>query len=329
MKRLLILLVLSLMIFPVKVSAQHCILILNKSDHTAWQLDALTGKKVAEYTTGTSPHEVAVSPDSRWAVITNYGGNTPGNSLTVVDLNNQTVAKTINLDSLQRPHGIAWFSDGRRVVVSAEAQQAVAIVDIENGSVQTTIKTDEDGSHMVELSADEQHVYVSNLGSGTISVLDIQDGEQIKTIPAGEGTEGITLVDEGKEIWATNRRSDTISIIDTETLEVSQTLNSNGFPIRAETSPDGKYVAVSNARSSEVTVFDAETRKELRKISTLTPGVENGMPIGLTFSTENNRLYVANSNANQIVVIDTISWKIIETFRTGATPDGIAYFIPN
>ncbi|HKL17476.1 MAG TPA: beta-propeller fold lactonase family protein, partial [Halalkalibaculum sp.] len=97
------------------------------------------------------------------------------------------------------------------------------------------------------------------------------------------------------------------------------------FPIRAETSPDGRFVAVSNARASTVSVFDVETREKMATVSTKTPEVSDGMPIGLTFSDDNSRLYVANSNADQIVVINTDSWKVMETFKTGATPDGIAY----
>ncbi len=314
-----------LFLLPLTIHAQSNLIILNKSGDTAWQLDASTGEQVAVYQTGSAPHEVAVSPDKKWAVITNYGADEPGNSLTVLDLNENRVDKTITLGSFQRPHGIEWFSDSRRVVVSTEEQQSVVIVDIMAGNVLSHIKTNERVSHMVALSRNEQKVFVTNLGSGSVTVLDVADQKVIETVNTGEGTEGLTLTNDGTELWITNRASDTISILDSGTFDILQTMYSEGFPIRAETSPDGRFVAVSNARASSVTVFDVTTREKVATVSTKTPEVSDGMPIGLTFSDDGSRLYVANSNADQIVVINTSSWKVMETFKTGATPDGIAY----
>lgn len=302
------------------------LLVLNKSSNTAWQLDAETGKKVAEYPTDTGPHEVTISPDQARAALTNYGDQTPGSTISILNLKERKVEKVIDLEPYERPHGIQWFRDGKRVIVSVEAQQAVAIVDFEKGAVTETIKTNQRVSHMVELSPDERRVYVPNIGSGSLSVLHIPDKKIIKTIATGEGAEGITLANGGSEIWVSNRADNTLSVIDAASLKVTETLRSSSFPIRAESSPNGEWVAVSNALSSEITVFDAGSRKLVTRVSTKTESGENGMPIGLIFSSDSSRLFVANSEARQVVVIDTGNWTVIDRFKTGETPDGIAYF---
>lgn len=305
-------------------SSGDTILILNKSANTAWQLDAQTGKKIAEYKTGVGPHEVAVSPDQGRAIITNYGGNNPGNSLTIIDLNAREISKTISLDEFQRPHGVQWFSDGRRAIVTAESRQAVLIVDIDTGEILSTIDTNQQTSHMVALSTNEKMAFVTNLGSGSLSILDLAAGKTVQTIKTGAGTEGVAVIPRSNRVWITNRSANTVSILDIESTKVIKTLESSSFPIRAEVSPDGQLVAVSNARSSEVSIFDVNTQKQLQKLSTVTSN-RQGMPIGLTFSDDRSRLYVANSEANHIAVISTESWKIADTFPTGTTPDGIAY----
>ncbi len=310
---------------PLELLAQNHILILNKSDNTAWQLNAETGEKNAEYKTGTAPHEVAVSPDRSRAIITNYGGDTPGNSLTIVDLESQEVSKTISLGDYQRPHGVQWFSDGKRAIVTAEVQQSVVIVDIDSGKILSSIETGQQVSHMVALANNEQTAYVTNLGSGSVNILDLTTKKSTDIIKTGDGTEGITTIPNKNEVWITNRSANTVSILETTGNKIIETLNSSSFPIRAEVSNDGKFVAVSNAESSEVTIFDVASRKQIQKISTV-EGNQQGMPIGLTFSDDGNRLFVANSNIDQIAVIDTNSWKVIKQFDTGATPDGIAYF---
>jgi len=310
---------------PAELTAQNYILILNKSGNTAWQLNAKTGEKITEYNTGTAPHEVAISPDRNRAIITNYGDDTPGNSLTIVDLQKQEVLKTISLGNYQRPHGVQWFSDGKRAIVTTEAQQSVVIVDIDSGEIVSKIKTGQQVSHMVALGDGEQIAYVTNLGSGSVSILNLATEKSTNIITTGDGTEGITPIPDKEEVWITNRSANTVSIWEPGNNTITETLDSSSFPIRAEVSNDGKLVAVSNAESSDVTIFDVANRKQIQKISTV-EGTQKGMPIGLTFSDDDSRLFVANSNIDQIAVIDTRSWKVIKQVDTGATPDGIAYF---
>ena len=305
-------------------SGDDTIIILNKSANTAWQLDAKTGKKIAEYKTGVGPHEVAVSPDQGRAIITNYGGDAPGNSLTIINLNTREISKTISLGEFQRPHGVQWFSDGRRAIVTAESQQAILIVDIDTGEILSTIDTNQQTSHMVALSTNEKMAFVTNLGSGSLSILDLIAGKTVQTIKTGAGTEGVAVIPRSNRVWITNRSANTVSIFDPEANKVIATLESASFPIRAKASPDGQLVAVSNARSSEVSIFDVENRKQLHKLSTVSDN-RQGMPIGLTFSDDRSHLYIANSEANHIAVISTASWEIVDTFPTGTTPDGIAY----
>lgn len=300
------------------------ILILNKSANTAWQLDAETGKQVTEYQTGDAPHEVAVSPDQRRAIITNYGSNTPGNSLTIIDLNNQEVSKTISLGEFQRPHGVEWFSDGVRAIITAEEQQSVLIIDIDSGEILSAIDTNQQVSHMVKLAGDEETAYVTNLGSGSLSILDLTSGEAIQTLKTGAGTEGVTVISRKNEVWITNRSANTVSILDATRNEIVATLESSSFPIRAEASPNEQLVAVSNAESSEVSVFDVNSREKIQKISTTLEN-QSATPIGLTFSSDGSLLFVANSTINEVAVINTQDWQVISRLTTGTTPDGIAY----
>lgn len=309
-----------------EAAAQHHLLVLNKSDNTVWQLDAQTGEKVAEYTTGVGPHEVAVSPDRRLAVVTNYGGVTPGNSLTVINLADKKITRTIDLDPYQRPHGVQWFSDGERVIVTVEAQKAVITVDVGNSEILSSIKTDQLVTHMVTLNEDNTRAFATSIGSGSATILNLEQHSVVGHIATGAGTEGLALLEGAGELWVTNRGDNTVAVIDTKTLEIVTKLESSSFPIRATRSPDGTLVAVSNGQSHDVTVFDVASREKIATVSTLTGDLSEGVPIGMVFSDDGSRLYVSNSEANQVVVIDTGEWEVLGTFKTGDTPDGIAYF---
>src|SRR5688500_1028365 len=63
------------------------LIVLNKSDNTVSLINVATKTAVATIPTGAGPHEVAVSPNGKIAVIANYGTQQdPGSSLTVIDV---------------------------------------------------------------------------------------------------------------------------------------------------------------------------------------------------------------------------------------------------
>src|SRR3954471_7156391 len=91
---------------------QPALVVLNKAEASASIISLADGRTIATMPVGDGPHEIAISPDGQWAVAANYGGRTPGNSLTVLDLRNRRAVRAIDLGTYTRPHGIAWLPDG-------------------------------------------------------------------------------------------------------------------------------------------------------------------------------------------------------------------------
>jgi YVTN family beta-propeller protein len=73
------------------------LLVANKQEASLSVIDPASGGLLATVPTGVGPHEVAVTSDGRWAVVCNYGAQTPGSSLTIIDLRTLKVARTIDL----------------------------------------------------------------------------------------------------------------------------------------------------------------------------------------------------------------------------------------
>ena len=143
------------------------LLIGNKADDTLSFVDVRTLREIAKTTTGRGPHEVAVSPDGRLAVVADYGDQRPGSTLTILDLEKRVAARKVDLAPHQRPHGIVWLGEEMRVAVTSETSKALLIVDLEAGKVEKAIATGQDVSHMVALTPDQRFAITSNIGSGT------------------------------------------------------------------------------------------------------------------------------------------------------------------
>ncbi len=313
------------------------IVVLNKDGASASLIDRATGKEVKRLGVGLGPHEVTVSPDGRTAVVANYGAQQNGHTLSVIDLPSQEVTKVIDLEQYHRPHGIMYLPDGQRVVVTVENEQKLLIVNIETGKVEKAIDTGARGSHMVAIGAHAKHAFVANMGSNSVSVIDLESGRRVAEVVTGEQTEGIDASPNGREIWTSNRREHSLSIIDAGSLEVVAKIECAEFPIRLKFTPDGKYVFVSNAVSGDVAIIDATTRQEVKRLkmpfeidddANDQPGAalrRGTVPIGIVIPPDGKHAYVANSNVHRVTVIDIETLEIVGEFNAGERPDGLAY----
>ncbi|MFQ5817935.1 MAG: beta-propeller fold lactonase family protein [Terriglobia bacterium] len=304
---------------PLAAQAESLLVVLNKSDHEAVLIEPRTFSIIAKLPTGIGPHEAAASPDGRFVYVANYGTRTPGNTITVIDIPGRRVARTLDLGEYRRPHGIGVSRDGKLLWVTCEANQAVLEINSASGAIARVYQTGQQVSHMVVPTPDERKLYVANIGSGSVTVIERTSG-RVKTIPTGAGTEGIDVSPDGREVWVGNRAADSISVIDTATDQVVVTFFSEGqMPIRVKFTPDGKQVWVSNARSNAVASFDAASRQHLTTIGT------GSMPVGILLEPGGRRAFVANTQSNQVTVIDVATKSIVHRIAPGTEPDGMTW----
>ena len=317
---------------------EDSLIVLNKSDNTVSLIDARSGVTQAVLETGAGPHEVAVSPDGTVAVVVNYGHDTGGNTLTLIDLVGREVAGEIVLEGYTRPHGIQFIGETGRMLITSEARRSLVEVDLAEGKVVRAIGTEADGSHMLTVAPDCKRAYVANIGSGSVSAIDLVAGKLLTQIPTGAQCEGIDVTPDGKEVWTSNRGANTVSIIDTATLKVVAQLETSAFPIRVKITPDGKRALVSCALASEICVFDTATRKLVRTIKMVFEPVEGSekrlfgqafadspTPVGILISPDGTQAYVANTNSNLVALVDLASLTVVGTIATGNEPDGLGW----
>ena len=316
------------------VSAGGTLVVLNKSDATASIIELKTGKVVATLPTGLQPHEAAVSPDGKQALVTNYGTRErAGSTLTVIDLLRPRVLKTIDVGSDRRPHGVV-FIDARRALVTAEGTKALLVIDVGKGAVEAAIETAQEVSHMVAASRDGKRAYVTNIGSGSVTVIDVAARKVLANVPTGEGAEGVAVTPNGKEIWVTNRAADMVSVLDAATLKVRATIPCASFPIRVAITPDGRRALVSNARSGDLAVIDVAARKEIGRMRAPLEAVstdgrlfsfKGSTPIGVLIHPDGQHAYVAHANADAIAVFELSKLQLAGTLVAGREPDGMAF----
>jgi YVTN family beta-propeller protein len=278
--------------------------------------------------TGLGPHEAAVSPDGKRAYVADDGAynvfregsrSGPGKTITVLDLAERKVTATWDLGEYTQPHGIVASRDGKSLWVTVEGAKAVIELETSTGKVRKAWKTGQDVGHMVAVTPDETKLYVANIGSGNVTLIDRRT-DAVTHVATGEGAEGIDVSFDGKEVWIANRGANTVTVLSTTSDKEIASFPSGGtMPIRVKFTPDGEQVWVSNARSASVTVVDAASRKLLGTIEV------GAVPVGIQMTPDGKTAFVANTNDDKVSVVEVSSRKVTAVFSPGKEPDGMAW----
>ena len=296
------------------------LVVVNKGASTVSIVDIASARELAVLPTGTGPHEVALSSDGRIAVITDYGTNQPGNSLTVVDVERLDVIRTINLGAYERPHGIAFLPGDEKVVVTSEATRSVIVVDVEDGTVEDALPTAQAGSHMLALPAPAGSIWTSNVRDGTVSEIDVSTGQTTRIIDVPAQPEAIGITPDGVEVWVGSNEHGTVSVVDAADGSVSQVLDGFGWPYRVLITPDGSTALIPDLRGEELRIVDRDSRTVQHRIP-----LSGGAPQGVAVTPDGRIAFQSLSDQARVIIIDVETGEVISYLPAGQGPDGVAY----
>jgi len=333
LKRVLFATVASLAAIP---ASAETLLVVRKSVDALDFVDPGTGLRLATAPVGHAPHEVAVSPDGRRAVVSNYGTRErPGSTLSIVDLEHARELRRIDLAPHQRPHGVAWFAPDR-IAVTVEGSKHLLVVDPYSARVLAAIATGQEVSHMVAVSNDGTRAFVTNIGSGTTTALDLTTGHKLGDVVTGGGSEALALTPDGDELWVAARADGQVTVVDAASLEVKERIPLPGAPIRIAMSQDGRMALVTCAGTREVVALDVAARRERargrveaalangaadRPLAGLAPG--SALPVGLLVSRDGRSAYVAATMADRVVQFDITTLEPVRSISVAGEPDGL------
>jgi DNA-binding beta-propeller fold protein YncE len=292
----------------------------NKRASTATIVDLGSGATLATLPTGNGPHEVAITKDGSRAVVTDYGGQAGGNSLTVIDVPALRVEKTIDLGRYSRPHGIAFLPGDSLLAVTSEDARSVVVVRLADGEIVRAVPTDAGGSHMLALIASGERIYTGNISDENVSELSLAQGEHTRTFGAPTQPEAIGVTPDGSEVWVGSNDRGTVSVIDVENGSLEEALDGFGWPYRILPTPDSRLVLIPDLRRDELRIIERSSRQALATISLPDAG-----PQGITLSEDGRTAFQSLSQQGRVAIIDLEGMEVVGYVDVGDRPDGVAY----
>jgi YVTN family beta-propeller protein len=129
----------------------------------------------------------------------------------------------------------------------------------------------EEGDETADSSGTEVEVDERGIASsGTVSVVDLKTGKEIKQIETGLHPCGMALSPKGMRLYVACANSDEVTVIDTKRLDVVETISTRpnpDFPFGSApnalcVSPDGKTLYVANGGNNAIAVIELGFREQ-------------------------------------------------------------------
>ena len=138
--------------------------------------------------------------------------------------------------------------------------------------------------------------YVTNEGSGDLTIIDASNDSVVGTITVGTRPRGIRLSQDGRTAYVAL----------------------SGSPRCPPTMPDEECEKLKADKSKDgIGVIDVASRK----VTKVLPGGSD--PETFDISQDGTRLFVSNEDANSATIVDIASGKILSTVPVGREPEGV------
>ena len=197
--------------------------------------------------------------------------------------------------------GIAVHPGTGKLYVCNEANHEVWVLNATSLALEATIPVGQH-PHTCVIGADRRHLYVSDWGSRSVSVVDTEKARRVREIAVGLRPNDMTLSRDGR-LFVACAGDNTVHVIQTRGLETSE----------AEPSPARRL---------------PEGTREIISTSLYPQSPEGSTPDGVAVSPDGRTLFVANADNNCVVVVDISNSISEEARRNRESVSVIEGFIP-
>jgi len=301
------------------------LLVANKGDQTLGIVDPVAGKMVATVKqSGVTGHEVVASPDGKTAYVPIYGDSgvgrpgSDGRTIDVVDIASRKRVATIDLGAPQRPHEAVFGPDGR-LYVTTELTDSVTVLDPRKNVVVDRLPTGQKESHMMVLARDGKTAYTSNVGAGTVSVIDVAARRVTAVVTVARHAQRIALSTDGRFVFTADQDAPRLAVIDTRTNKLVPGVGLPAVAYGTAPTPDGRFLVMALPGASQVGVLDLKSMEVVKTLDV------PKAPQEVLVRPDGRVAYVSCDASGQVAEIDLAEMRVGRLIQAGPMADGLAW----
>jgi len=296
----------------------------NRGSDSISVVDLVERKAIAEVVVGYRPYGILVKPDGSKLYIAEQGLD----RLSILNTSTLAIEKVIHL--ADRPSGLALSHDGQLLYATHLLTGQVSIIALNQQAVYLPFS-------LSNLDFSQSFTYSCCTYYSKLEPSGFNDQPIINLWPDSNLAQSIVLSPDGHYAYVPHTRSNTtnraltfdttvfplISIIDLTTSQhlVGQQLDLGtldtpgvGLPFDAAVTPDSVELWVLNAASNDISVVNLTTRQLVKHIEV------GDNPRGIVIAPDGSTVYVNNTLAGTISVLDTSTYAVTEVITVTTIP---------
>lgn len=256
----------------------------NKDDANVSIIDLASRTVIKQVKVGKNPEFVRVLGDKAFVTYepSSKGGPPPkpGEAVTeapdddddvpariaIIDIKKGKVLKEIT--SGPETEGIEFSPDGKKMIVTNEADNTITVHDIKSGKLLKTVPTKKYGDRPrgIKISPDGK-TYVATLEFGNKLLVLNEKLDPLRTVDTGKTPYGVAFDNTGKRIFVAASREKTLQVFDAASFEKIKDIPTGERCWHFTFTPDNRHILLACGRSDEVVVIDAATLEVTKRIA--------------------------------------------------------------
>ena len=188
-----------------------------------YRIDMRTLKIDEAYRVGAVPKVVAVTPDDRYVLVTNWCSW----DLSVISTKKGKEVKRIPIGAY--PRGIAVSPAGNAAYVAVMGGNNLVRVDLRRWTKSSVAVGA--GPRAAEFHPSDRYIFVSLNAEGRVAKLDLKTGAVTTKVATGSAPRSLALAADGRALYVVNYESGSVSKLRTSDMKTLQTINACYHPI--------------------------------------------------------------------------------------------------
>lgn len=255
------------------------------------------------------PYGVALLPDST-ALITQVDLD----RATILDLYDRTILGQIPLGTT--PSDITASPDGAFAYVTNHFGHSIGRIDTEAMTHEDFVLIENDPVTLL-LSSDGSRIYATD-NQHSLFIIDAATGAIQKTLQFGEALSGLALHPVEPRLYVTSRLTGEVCTVDTRAQMLIGCRYDGGRPERQIVDPSGERLFTCNEDQELLYVWSLEENRLLQAV-----------PIGpcnfMAFSPDHEQLWITQSLAYRVTVLDPGSLEVLWSMDTARRPRRVRF----
>jgi YVTN family beta-propeller protein len=173
---------------------------------------------------GPVPKYVAITPDGRFALVSNWCGY----DLSIVSTRLGRQVKRVQLGPY--PRGIVVTPKGKAAYIAVMGSSNIARLDLQTWRLSWLYGVGSGPRHLV-ISPKGRWLYATLNGEGTVAKIDLRRGAVARKVSTGSAPRSMAISPDGKALYVVNYFSNTVSKVRTGDMRVLQNVSVNSSPI--------------------------------------------------------------------------------------------------